>query len=1401
MKRRILCLVLCLGLLAGMIPTGALAATEEEPTHTCTWAYAPTEDGAGHIAMCDGCGERYEEPHDLAEGRCTLCHWVPAEDSPIPSQEATLPETTTAFPETEATEPVPTEPVETTESTQPVCPHENTRETNEIPATCAAPGQAAGVICIDCGGCISGGEVLPQLSHVFESGVCTLCQFVCPHPETEGQTAGSCCPVCGMVLPESGSALPYGFTGMPQGYTLSGDQTDSKEFLVNNDCLTTLAGLEEGTDYAAGSIIFWADTEEEAQAIAAAYNAELTSYSYNVGEATLQDATVAQALEVAMDPGNNMPAVEPNYITTMEPLPDVPASDNFRTMDIGIEVPQELSVWENFRYGDPFLSDPSNYNYQWYHDMINSYEAWGVTQGAGVTVAVLDTGVDATHEDLAGKVTCLTDNFTAGTSGTHGTHVAGIIAATQGNGYGGAGVAPEAKILSINVCDSNGRLPTGNIARAIEAAASKGVAIINMSLGGPYTADSYVLQQAINKAYERRVTVFAAMGNDHSNSKSAPACLDHVIAITAVNRDGYLAYFSSFGSWADLAAPGQAIMSSIPSGYALQNGTSMACPVAAGVAALYISALGYNPGPDNVEAALKKAVTKGYGNSQMGKGIVNAANLFASDRSAPYISLNGVSSLDAASQEPVVLEAGSLAYSAMESMTAEERDAFYASAIYSADNTANAAAVNENSRSNTSLYIYPRGNATDLKMLIVTTDGTNPTIKNGLVTNGTVFSPTYRNGGVRIGLNSFPTRTKVTIKAAYVSGMGVMGNIATMTFTVSPSWDSAIGEVRILGGDTSMAPGKSLSLFAVVEPYSTANQSVTWEITEKLYAPGAKISAKGVLTTKTSDWGTITLRATSVVDSSVYGQITVDLTSPPPLTKSIELSANTLTLGYNLPGKAGTAQLQVKKLTNAYGQNVTGDAQYGVVWTSSNPNVVGVDDSGCLTALSLGKATITCTANDGSKKSAKCTVTVVTPPEAMTITGQSDVTPGKSATLKVDVYPASANKTVSWSLAEPVTGVTLSSKGVLKVDKSVPTGGYVIVQAASATGAVTAVKRVYITEATSYVRLKADNNSDRFQYSQRKDGTLISATIYSVNIPGTYFDDHTFRLKAEVSTGCGLVWSSSNPAVASVTSTGVVTGHKSGAVTITCKANDGSGKKATTKITVITPASYVTINTKLNTLYGYPSPDKLSSVFKGMDSICLYTLGYGKSATHTVTLGDTYGKPSKAKVTWSWEMYRTDSDTPYNYTSYASREKLVSVSSSGRLTISKKMANLISSGSYCVVLYATARYAHHEVTTGLLYQVIRPATKLRFAEPSLTFSPDEMGIGYVVFFIDDMPAGNFTVTSSNPKVINVTGQVGYSSSHKKHYIPCIATETGTAKLIVKAQDGSGKTATLTVKVG
>ena len=291
--------------------------------------------------------------------------------------------------------------------------------------------------------------------------------------------------------------------------------------------------------------------------------------------------------------------------------------------DVAAAQPNYLRRFADYRSDDPRLDE------QW------ALEAIGWTRrdpgsAAGVLVAIIDSGVEATHPDLVGQLwrnhaevngaPGLDDDGNGyvddligwdfvdapGLAGDgdyligdpepddesgHGTHVAGIVAAGTDNGVGIAGVAPGVGLMALRAGFSvggAGYLQDDDIARAIVYAVDNGAHIINLSLGDPRY--SPLLADAVGYADEHGVVVVAAAGNEGSDEVFYPARLPQTIAVTAVGRDGRPASFSNFGPSVDLSGPGVAVLSTQPAGsYGLLSGTSMAAPHVAAAAALVLA--------------------------------------------------------------------------------------------------------------------------------------------------------------------------------------------------------------------------------------------------------------------------------------------------------------------------------------------------------------------------------------------------------------------------------------------------------------------------------------------------------------------------------------------------------------------------------------------------------------------------------------------------------------------------------------------------------------------------------------------------------------------------------------------------------------------------------------------
>jgi type VII secretion-associated serine protease mycosin len=276
-----------------------------------------------------------------------------------------------------------------------------------------------------------------------------------------------------------------------------------------------------------------------------------------------------------------------------------------RLMDAGLELDAAVTTAETDTYRDR----------QWDLDTMRVAEVWPRATGADVTVAVIDTGVDATHPDLDGQVLPGAD-FISGTEGTsvdpngHGTHVAGTIAALAGNGAGIAGAAPDARILPIRVLGGNGGGYMSDVANGIVYAADHGADVINLSVSS--TAQVGAVTDAIAYARGRGVVVVAAAGNARgSGSPTAyPAADPGVLAVAATDAADRVAPYSTRGGYVDVAAPGSDILSTFPPAtgvaYRRMNGTSMAAPHVAALAALLKSA-DRELGPDRIERAIESS--------------------------------------------------------------------------------------------------------------------------------------------------------------------------------------------------------------------------------------------------------------------------------------------------------------------------------------------------------------------------------------------------------------------------------------------------------------------------------------------------------------------------------------------------------------------------------------------------------------------------------------------------------------------------------------------------------------------------------------------------------------------------------------------------------------------------
>ncbi len=282
-------------------------------------------------------------------------------------------------------------------------------------------------------------------------------------------------------------------------------------------------------------------------------------------------------------------------------------------------------------------------------EQIHVPEAWPTTTGdPSVVVAIIDSGVDLGHPDLAGVSVVAPRNETYNNTDVtdtvgHGTHVAGTIFARADNGRGIAGIAPASKLMPIKVLDGSGSGFFSDVLDGVDWARTHGADILNLSLGGLLSPDQIALfQPTFSAARAAGVLIVAAAGNSGNPLMYYPAGLAGVVSVGAVDHADVVADFSTFNRAVDLSAPGVDTLSTVlvsddPSGYARFSGTSMASPHVAGVAALVLAA---RPSLDvaELEGVLRAGATDRGApgrDDRYGSGVVDATGALAAPVPSP----------------------------------------------------------------------------------------------------------------------------------------------------------------------------------------------------------------------------------------------------------------------------------------------------------------------------------------------------------------------------------------------------------------------------------------------------------------------------------------------------------------------------------------------------------------------------------------------------------------------------------------------------------------------------------------------------------------------------------------------------------------------------------------------
>lgn len=256
-------------------------------------------------------------------------------------------------------------------------------------------------------------------------------------------------------------------------------------------------------------------------------------------------------------------------------------------------------------------TDDPGFRRQWHLRKVSAPLAWDESTGGNKTrIAVIDSGLDLDHPDfedkVVGSINASEDGGSAEDQNGHGTHVAGIASAVTDNGVGVAGTCPDCGLLIADTQDRDGVIFVSAIVKAIDWAIDKDADVINMSLAGDFSIPSDSERNAVNRAWDERIVVVAAAGNQDESLRKYPAAYKNVIAVSSTTRQDTKADSSNFGSWVDVSAPGgssgrsTSIYSTLPGGYGYKSGTSMASPIVAGTAGLLSS-----QGLSNIEVRKK----------------------------------------------------------------------------------------------------------------------------------------------------------------------------------------------------------------------------------------------------------------------------------------------------------------------------------------------------------------------------------------------------------------------------------------------------------------------------------------------------------------------------------------------------------------------------------------------------------------------------------------------------------------------------------------------------------------------------------------------------------------------------------------------------------------------------